>query len=81
MTRIMSHDTKLDYFNHLLEVMYTMPAENFKEQLHHILKMGFPVVIDHGVKIAEGDPESIRTNQAVIDAYLGRGDLNDAPAC
>lgn len=39
------------------------------------------VVIDHGVKIAEGDPESIRTNQAVIDAYLGRGDLNDAPAC
>ena len=43
MTRKISYDTKLDYFNHLLEVMYTMPAENFKEQLHHILKMGFPI--------------------------------------
>ena len=43
MTRIMSYDIKLDYFNHLLEVMHTMPAENFKEQLHHILKIGFPI--------------------------------------
>ncbi len=29
------------------------------------------VVLDHGVKIADGTPEQVKTNQAVIDAYLG----------
>jgi ABC-type branched-subunit amino acid transport system ATPase component len=29
------------------------------------------VVMDHGSKIAEGDPETIRSNAAVIEAYLG----------
>jgi branched-chain amino acid transport system ATP-binding protein len=30
------------------------------------------VVLDHGVKIAEGDYESVSTNQDVVEAYLGR---------
>lgn len=30
------------------------------------------VVLDHGVKIAEGDYETISTNDDVIEAYLGR---------
>lgn len=30
------------------------------------------VVLDHGIKIAEGKPESIRNNPAVIEAYLGK---------
>jgi branched-chain amino acid transport system ATP-binding protein len=28
-------------------------------------------VLDHGVKIAEGDPESIQNNAQVIEAYFG----------
>ncbi|MEM8856319.1 MAG: ABC transporter ATP-binding protein, partial [Pseudomonadota bacterium] len=29
------------------------------------------VVLDYGEKIADGTPEEVRTNQDVIDAYLG----------
>jgi branched-chain amino acid transport system ATP-binding protein len=29
------------------------------------------VVLDYGRKIADGSPESIKTDQTVIDAYLG----------
>jgi branched-chain amino acid transport system ATP-binding protein len=29
------------------------------------------VVLDHGVKIADGTPTEVKSNQAVIDAYLG----------
>jgi branched-chain amino acid transport system ATP-binding protein len=33
------------------------------------------VVLDHGEKIAEGPPEDIRRNKAVIEAYLGQEHL------
>jgi branched-chain amino acid transport system ATP-binding protein len=29
------------------------------------------VVLDHGIKIADGTPDEIKSNQAVVDAYLG----------
>ena len=33
------------------------------------------VVLDYGVKIADGTPDEVKSNQAVIDAYLGSGAL------
>jgi ABC-type branched-subunit amino acid transport system ATPase component len=36
------------------------------------------VVLHHGEKIAEGDPNSIASNQRVIDAYLGGNTLASA---
>jgi len=29
------------------------------------------IVLDQGTKLAEGSPEMIQTNPAVLDAYLG----------
>ena len=30
------------------------------------------VVLDHGARLAQGRPEEVRRNRAVVEAYLGR---------
>ena len=39
------------------------------------------VVFDHGEKIAEGTPEEVRSNPAVVDAYLGKGGAREWSSC
>ncbi|HVZ06780.1 ABC transporter ATP-binding protein [Rhodopila sp.] len=38
------------------------------------------VVLDHGQKISDDTPQAVRTDPAVIAAYLGEGEEDEAPA-
>ncbi len=62
----------------LMELIQKVKNEGITPFLiEHNMKMVMGVcdhlfVLDHGVKIAEGNCEAVRSNPAVIDAYLGR---------
>lgn len=64
--------------NALMELIHSIRARGITVLLiEHHMKMVMDiseriVVLDHGVKIAEGTPEAIRADSRVIGAYLGK---------
>lgn len=65
--------------NHLSEVIYRLWSEGMTIVIveHDVkLVMGIAewvIVLDHGVKLAEGRPDQIQADERVITAYLGEG--------
>jgi ABC-type branched-subunit amino acid transport system ATPase component len=72
-----TNPTESEELMHLIRAIRDRGVTVLLIEHHMSLVMGISdriAVLEHGVKIAEGTPEEVRTNQRVIDAYLGQGD-------
>jgi branched-chain amino acid transport system ATP-binding protein len=65
--------TEMMHFILRIRETFDLTIVLIEHQMRLVMQVSDKVtVLDHGVKIAEGDPSHVKNNAAVIEAYLGR---------
>jgi branched-chain amino acid transport system ATP-binding protein len=73
--------TEMMHFILSIRKTFDLTIVLIEHQMRLVMQVSDKVtVLDHGVKIAEGDPSHVKTNAAVIKAYLGRAAHRQEPS-